>query len=399
MKIAIEGCMHGDLDNVYKTIQHHEQVHNTKVDLLLCCGDFQAVRNEKDMDSLSVPIKYREIKSFWKYYSGQEVAPVPTIFIGGNHEASNYLWELYYGGWAATNIYFLGYAGVVKFGNLRIGGLSGIYNGRDYHSGHFERPPYNKNTIRSVYHVREYDVQKLMQLEGPLDIFLSHDWPVGITDYGDSKTLIQQKPDFQQEIEARTLGSKPAALLLEKLKPRYWFSAHLHCKFAASVQHGSDGSVTKFLALDKCGPGKKFLQIIDIESEPGPFEVLYDEEWLAITRTFNSIFPLTERRANFRDPAEPPDTVFVRAPWSSVSSRYITSNRGKNRDPCFTGSSIRTSTNDRDALVQSIEKSKHVWLCIADYGTYDSEGIPIDDTDDLEEIAEAKGDDPTREEE
>jgi hypothetical protein len=24
-----------------------------------------------------------------------EVAPYPTIFIGGNHEASNYLWELW----------------------------------------------------------------------------------------------------------------------------------------------------------------------------------------------------------------------------------------------------------------------------------------------------------------
>jgi hypothetical protein len=41
----------------------------------------------------------------------------------------------YYGGWAAPNIYFLGAAGVVKFGNIRIGGLSGIYNHRDYKSG------------------------------------------------------------------------------------------------------------------------------------------------------------------------------------------------------------------------------------------------------------------------
>lgn len=60
--------------------------------VVLC--DYQAVRNENDMESLNVPRKYREMKSFWKYYSGEEVAPVPTIFIGGNHEASNYLWEL-----------------------------------------------------------------------------------------------------------------------------------------------------------------------------------------------------------------------------------------------------------------------------------------------------------------
>ncbi|PPD73871.1 hypothetical protein GOBAR_DD29212 [Gossypium barbadense] len=32
----------------------------------------------------------------------------------------------YYGGWALPNIYFLGFAGVVKFGNIHIGGLSGI---------------------------------------------------------------------------------------------------------------------------------------------------------------------------------------------------------------------------------------------------------------------------------
>lgn len=46
-----------------------------------------------------------------------------TIFIGGNHEASNYLQELPYGGWVAPNIYYLGRAGVVKYGGIRIGGL------------------------------------------------------------------------------------------------------------------------------------------------------------------------------------------------------------------------------------------------------------------------------------
>ncbi|OIT01968.1 lariat debranching enzyme [Nicotiana attenuata] len=132
MRIAVEGCMHGDLDNVYATLLQLQEVENIKIDLLLCCGDFQAVRNEKDLESLNVPLKYRSMNSFWKYYSGEKVAPFPTIFIGGNHEASNYLWELYYGGWAAPQIYFLGFAGVIKFGNIRIGGLSGIYKSQDY---------------------------------------------------------------------------------------------------------------------------------------------------------------------------------------------------------------------------------------------------------------------------
>lgn len=41
----------------------------------------------------------------------------------------------YYGGWAAPNIYFLGFAGIIKFGNVRIGGLSGIYKANHYNTG------------------------------------------------------------------------------------------------------------------------------------------------------------------------------------------------------------------------------------------------------------------------
>lgn len=293
--------MHGDLDNVYATLLHLQQVENTKIDLLICCGDFQAVRNENDLESLNVKPKYRTMNSFWKYYSGEKVAPFPTIFIGGNHEASNHLWELYYGGWAAPNIYFLGFAGVVKFGNIRIAGLSGIYKANHYRLGYYEKMPYNENDIRSIYHVREYPVHKLMQVEEPIDIFLSHDWPVGITDHGDWQQLVRCKPFFKQEIQERTLGSKPAAELLGKLKPTYWFSAHLHCKFSALVQHGEGGPTTRFLALDKCLPGRKFLQIVDVDSEPGPYEIQYDEEWLAITRKLNSTFPLTATRTYFRE--------------------------------------------------------------------------------------------------
>lgn len=43
----------------------------------------------------------------------------------------------YYGGWVAPNIYYLGHSGVVKVGDLRIGGISGIYDERDYYKGTF----------------------------------------------------------------------------------------------------------------------------------------------------------------------------------------------------------------------------------------------------------------------
>lgn len=84
--------------------------------------------------------------------------------VGGNHEAANHLWELYYGGWAAPNIYFLGFAGAVKFGGLRIAGLSGIYKQQDYLRGHHERAPLDERTMRSMYHVRDFEVYRLMQV-------------------------------------------------------------------------------------------------------------------------------------------------------------------------------------------------------------------------------------------
>lgn len=66
MKIAVEGCCHGELDKIYETIAYMEKKEGVKVDLLLCCGDFQAVRNEEDMKCMAVPAKYRTMQTFYK---------------------------------------------------------------------------------------------------------------------------------------------------------------------------------------------------------------------------------------------------------------------------------------------------------------------------------------------
>jgi len=91
MFIAVEGCCHGELNKIYETLQFIEKKEKIEISLLLCCGDFQSVRNESDLHSMAVPDKHKSMQDFWQYYCGQKKAPYLTIFIGGNHEASNYL--------------------------------------------------------------------------------------------------------------------------------------------------------------------------------------------------------------------------------------------------------------------------------------------------------------------
>ncbi|KAF9225845.1 DBR1-domain-containing protein [Gyrodon lividus] len=237
MKVAVEGCCHGALDAIYQQIQTLESKNKYKVDLLLICGDFQAVRNHRDLQCMAVPPKYRQLGDFYKYYTGEKAAPVLTIVIGGNHEASNYFWELYHGGWLAPNIYFLGHAGCVQVNGIRIAGASGIFKNHDFHQGHHERMPYDHGSMRSIYHIREYNIRRLSLLSTP-EIFLSHDWPQSIERHGDVQGLLRRKPFFRQDVNSGNLGSPPLMGLLQILRPNWWFSAHLHVRFEAIVRHG-----------------------------------------------------------------------------------------------------------------------------------------------------------------
>ncbi|KAL6719384.1 lariat debranching enzyme [Lecanora helva] len=242
MRVAIEGCGHGTLHAIYASIKQSCRInHWDGVDLLIIGGDFQAVRNSYDLNTMSVPQKFRAIGDFHEYYSGARKAPYPTIFVGGNHEASSHLQELYYGGWVAPNIYYLGAANVIRFGDLRIAGLSGIWKGYNYNKPHFERLPYDENEVKSLYHVREIDVRKLLLLRTQVDIGISHDWPRGVEWQGDWKSLFKKKDLFEADARAGTLGSSAAKYVMDRLRPPYWFSAHLHCKFAAVIDH--DGNV------------------------------------------------------------------------------------------------------------------------------------------------------------
>jgi lariat debranching enzyme len=354
---------------------------------------------------MSVPAKYRELGDFHEYYSGTRKAPYLTIFVAGNHEASSYLWELYYGGWVAPNIYYLGAANVLRLGPLRIAGMSGIWKGHDYRKTHHERLPFSQDDVKSFYHVRELDIRKLLQLQTQVDVGISHDWPRAIERHGDERALFRMKPLFEQESRDGSLGNPAAQYVMDRLRPAYWFSAHMHCKFSAIKTYDAPGSSTttevksaevhappaaeasvpagnpdeidldldddglgdaaepgsestaatqnnhnqvsdqlraqlpesfaapeprertapgqpvpagiqnttvRFLALDKCLPGRKFLQLCEIHPLGGSdaptgasrptYKLQYDAEWLAITRVFASLLTIGDREA-----VTPPD--------------------------------------------------------------------------------------------
>lgn len=320
--IAVVGCAHGCLDEIYATILYINEHHQKNIELLIICGDMQTLRNEQDMDCLACPAKYRQMGIFHEYYTGVKTAPVLTLFIGGNHEASNYLQELRYGGYVAPNVFYLGTAGVINVHGLRIGGISGIYKHFSFHKPHFETYPYNDASLRSVYHTRQLETYQLSCVStSSLDVMISHDWPRGIEQYGNTHELLRKKPFFREEVQANTLGNPATEYLVHKLQPRYWFSGHLHVKFPATVAHAdvphdSAGppKETKFLALDKCVPGKEFLQVLDIEVEEddeetsagaGSSKIELDLEWLSILRATHHLSSPTTQPSDFPPEALP----------------------------------------------------------------------------------------------
>ena len=152
----------------------------------------------------------------------------------------------------APNIYYLGGSGCVRLNNLRIAGVSGIFKEHHYKLGHYEHLPYNDSSLRSVYHIRSYDVFKLSLLSPNPTVFISHDWPSGIVDHGDKEGLLRAKPFFTDDVAKGQLGNPHTMGLLKQLQPAWWFSAHLHVRFQAEVDHIGKG-VSKWAAGNVVG--------------------------------------------------------------------------------------------------------------------------------------------------
>ena len=67
---------------------------------------------------------------------------------------------------------------------------------------------------------------------------VTHDWPVGITDYGDVHGLLRLRPDFKGDIQMNKLGNPAAMDLLNVrvlplknfINVKFGFPAHFYPK-------------------------------------------------------------------------------------------------------------------------------------------------------------------------
>lgn len=217
VKVAVSGCVHGEIDKLYECLEEVERSKGVKADVLLCTGDFQAVRDEKDMRSLICPEKYRKMGDFCEYYREEKIPKILTIIIGGNHESTRYMHKMQLGGWIAPNMYYLGRAGVIKYGSLRIAGISGIYNRHDFDKP-LPRLAKSVSDHATIYKIRQSDYTNLSQISTP-DIILSHDWPQGIYNYGDTQALLRKKRFLTECVNDGSLGNPHHMDLMQKLRP------------------------------------------------------------------------------------------------------------------------------------------------------------------------------------
>lgn len=75
--MAVEGCCHGELDAVYTSLSQLEQTNGIKVDLLICCGDFEVRFCPRFMMRSGDPVK--------RYFSVLHARKIGFPYIGSQN--------------------------------------------------------------------------------------------------------------------------------------------------------------------------------------------------------------------------------------------------------------------------------------------------------------------------
>ena len=187
MYIAALGDVHGHWREAVSLVEAACAVAGvTPADLtaILQVGDAEALRDEAEIDQVPGPSKYRKLGDFVDVISGRVVMPAPLYFIAGNHEpfaaldADGGLVERH-GEWG-PNVTYLGRAGLVTIGGLRVGFLSGIWGESTYQRAQDSHLKFREGKHASHYLPSDLAIVREAIGDG-VDVLLAHDWPTGVT--------------------------------------------------------------------------------------------------------------------------------------------------------------------------------------------------------------------------
>jgi|GEM_PF-5659650 len=238
MIIAIAGDIHGSLDCMFDRVSFIEKEKGINVDLVVQLGDFQAVRDERDLKNIHVPARHRKTGDFCKYYTDQKV-PRKTYFIGGNHENNSWLSEYEGKSEIIRNLYYLGRSGVCEENGMRMGWVSGNYSPKDY--DRIGKAKYNHLTSNDL---------KAFESEKEIDMLFFHEWPSveNLAPFIERDSVLPDPSVLDRQIK-RNLGCEPLYQLVRRMKPRFVFAGHIHSflMFSANI----DESMTRFVFLNR----------------------------------------------------------------------------------------------------------------------------------------------------
>lgn len=257
IRFAAVGDVHGHLLRMVELVAAREHELSIRVDFVLQTGDFEPIRHETDLATMSVPQKYRQMGDFAEFFSGRQQFPWPVHFIGGNHEPYGFLDLTPEGACLAKNCHYLGRTGCVELGRLRLAGISGVYSESHYQE---QRPSVTKvaDTSKKLYtYFNDDDLSKLMACEKP-DILLMHDWPSGII-------ADQDQALFGRELNSArhaAIGNDHLRTLVELLGPRLVLCGHMHRAYSSTIML-DDGSSCTVRCLPKIDAGIEAVAVFE----------------------------------------------------------------------------------------------------------------------------------------
>ncbi|NER22956.1 MAG: metallophosphoesterase [Symploca sp. SIO1C2] len=221
---AAVGDVHGNMHSMVRDLKAWEKKHNHQLAFVLQVGDFEPQRDEADLVTTPGPKKYRKLGDFPDFYTGKAVFPWSIWFIAGNHEPYGFLEQMPQGGEVAHNCYYLGRVGSVTLSGLKIVGVSGIYEPKQFYQQRPDVSLISKSSNKKYVGFTETEILEAIAFSSA-DILLLHDWPSGIISSTEA-----QRFGWSNEV-----GNEYARLLVESLQPKLVLCGHMHQSYRTQL--------------------------------------------------------------------------------------------------------------------------------------------------------------------